>query len=292
MALRSELAALFLLPLLAVRLAGQEREVQHHTASDPEGRLLVYYAAALAFTAIGPGRGTPPWATSVGAELSYVPQLSRAERTPGTDKPEASNLAPILPRLRFAMNAPGGLSVEAGWVPPLRVFDAHAHLFALAASRPIDVGSRTTVTPRIAAAGGWVRGAITCYDDLPDAGPDHALYYSAICNARESDDRYSPRQFSGEVIVARRSSGGVTPYLGAGVRRDDIRFDVGVKLDDGSRDTDQPILLLEATRFFATGGLKWDPGRWPPVAAELFYEPGSLLTIRLRMDLWSWRPSP
>ena len=289
MTLRPAVAALSLLPLLAPLVFGQQREVQHHVASDPEGRLLVYYAAALGFSAIGPGTSAARWKAAIGAEVSYVPPLSRAERTPGTDKPEASNLAPILPRLRFSLAGPGGLGIEAGWVPPLRVFDAQAHLFALALSRPIALGSATTLTPRIAAAGGSVEGAITCYDDLPDAGPDHALYYSAICHGRESDDRYSPRQLSAEAIVSRRSGRGLTPYLGAGFRRDDIRFDVGVQRDDGSRDPDQPILLLEATRFFATGGIEWDTGRAPPVAVEVYYAPGSLVTVRARMDALVWR---
>jgi hypothetical protein len=136
-----------------------------------------------------------------------------------------------------------------------------------------------------------VSGASPCYDDLPHAGPDHELDYAAICHGRESDDRYSPRQLSAELLVAKRS-GRLAPYLGAGVRRDDIRFDVGVKRDDGSRDPDQPILLLEATRFFATGGVEWNPGRGLPIAAEVYYAPGSLITVRVRVDAVVWGRAP
>jgi hypothetical protein len=225
----------------------------------------------------------------LGLELSYIPQLSRAERTAGTDKPESSNLTPMLPRLRFALTTPGRVRVEAGWVPPVRVFEAEAHLIGLALSRPIATVAGITVTPRIAGATGRARGAITCYDDLPEQGPDHLTYYVAVCNGRSSDDYFDPRQLSAEVIAAHEGSGSLTPYLGAGARRDDVRFDVRVIRDDGSRDPDQPILTLEATRFFAVAGVEWNAPGLPRIAGEAYYVPGSLITARARIDAWVFR---
>jgi hypothetical protein len=288
--LRFTLAAA-LLPLLAGSIPAQAREVRSHDVSDPEGRLLGFYASAVAFSGIGPGRVDGSWETVFGLELSYIPQLSRAERTAGSDKPESSNLTPLFPRFRIALTTPGQVRIEGGWVPPVRVFDARAHLYAIAVARPVATFGRVILTPRLAASGGRARGAITCYDGLADGGPDHALYFSAVCHGRQSDDHFDPLQLSAEISAARMPrAGSLTPYLGVGVRRDDIRFDIGVLHADGTRDQDQPILTVETTRGFVTAGLEWDAPRWPRLVGEVYYVPGSLITARMRIDAWTWRP--
>ena len=245
---------------------------------------MAFYAAALAVSAVGTGAADPPWSISAGIELSHIPRLSRKQRTAGFDKPEASNLSPVLPRARIAISTPGGLRVEGSWLPPITVFDARANLYAIALSKSMVRRGSIVVTPRLAAAGGQARGAITCNDALLHGTPSEQVYYGAVCHVRQSDDRFEPRQLSAELIVSRPVGSRLVPFVTAGVRRDDMRFDIGVRRSDGTRDTDHPVLVMRATRPFAAGGATWRSSR-ADAGAELYYAPGSLLTVRLRADV-------
>ena len=245
---------------------------------------MAFYAAALSVSAIGTASAPPPWSVSAGIELSHIPQLSRRQRTAGFDKPEASNLSPVLPRARLSLGTPGGIRLEASWLPPVSVFDARANLYALAVSRPISSEWPMVVTPRLAAAGGRARGAITCNDALLRGTAPEQVYYGAVCHARQSDDHFSPRQLSAEVIVSRARDRRIVPFATAGLRHDDVRFDIGVRRVDGSRDLDHPVLVMTATRPFVAGGAVWRASR-ADAGAEVFYAPGSLVTVRFRLDI-------
>jgi hypothetical protein len=90
----------------------------------------------------------------------------------------------------------------------------------------------------------------------------------------------------GELVVARAIPGAaVTPYAAVGVRADRSRFDVGVITGDGSRDQDQPILELRATRPHLLAGADWRVAPRLRAAGELFWAPGSVLTVRLHGSL-------
>jgi hypothetical protein len=278
-------------PLVALMLAAlpvpiwaQVRQIQHHTFDDPEGRLMAFYAAALAVSAVGPGAASDGWSMSGGIELSLIPRLSRRQRTAGFDKPESSNLSPVIPRIRIAISTPGQLRIEGSWLPPITVFDARANLYSLAVSRTIASRGSFIVTPRLAAAGGRARGAITCNDALLRGTPSEQVYYARVCRARESDDHFEPRQLSAEVIVGRSSASRLVPYATVGVRHDDTRFDIGVHRADGTRDPDHPVLVSRTTRPYFAGGATWRAGR-TAAGAELYYAPGSLVTVRARFDV-------
>jgi hypothetical protein len=249
-----------------------------------------FYAAAVAFSSIGLTTATTPWEVSAGVEFSYLPRLSRAERSAGFDKPESSNLSPVIPRPRISVTVPGAVRVEMSWLPPVRVFGAKANLSSLALSRTVSAGYGITVTPRFTATGGRVRGPITCNDDLLEGTESEALYFRAVCGNRESDDHFEPDQVSGELIVGRQAgSSRLTPYVGVGIRRDDVRFDIGVLSDTGRRNPEHPVLAMRATRPFVVGGTLFDDGRGRRIGAELYYAPGSLLTARVRGELRVWK---
>lgn len=245
---------------------------------------MAFYAAALSVSAIGTAAAGSPWSVGAGIELSHIPQLSRRQRTAGFDKPESSNLSPVLPRARLSLGIPGGVRLEASWLPPVSVFDARANLYALAVSRPIASDWPVVVTPRLVASGGRARGAITCNDALLRGTPSEQVYYSAVCHARQSDDHFSPRQFSAELIVTRARDTRIVPFATAGLRYDDVRFDIGVRRPDGSRDVDHPVLVMTVTRPFVAGGAVWRASR-ADAAAEIYYAPGSFVTVRVRVDV-------
>ena len=276
-------ATIVLLVLFANTGESQTREIQRHEHDDPEGRLMAFYGAALAVSAVGTGIADTPWTIAAGLELSLIPRLSRAQRTAGFDKPESSNLSPVLPRARISVSTPGRLRFEGVWLPPVEVFDARANLYAFAASHSIDGPYDLQVVPRLTVAGGRARGAITCNDALRTGTPSEQVYYGAVCHARESEDFFEPDQLSGEVIVSREVRPGIAPFVGAGARRDDTRFDIGVRRADGSRDPDHPVLVMRSVRPFLTGGATWRTGR-ATAGGDVYFAPGSLITARIRID--------
>jgi hypothetical protein len=164
------------------------------------------------------------------------------------------------------------------------------------------------LTPRLSFSGGSVTGAVTCNHDLLERGGGDSLYYEKVCHGHESRDHFRPRAASAELIAAPRAGGGdagggwwrdrLRPYAGLGVRSERTRFDVGVRGYDGSFDPTYPALELRVTRGYGFAGATWVAGGeradgsrggagWVAarlaalrLSAELFYAPGSLVTLR------------
>jgi hypothetical protein len=273
--------------LCAIPVRAQERPVERHGFSGPEGRLLAFYSASMAFS---PAGLTSAGRLSFGVEVSYVPYLDEAQRRPSIDKPEATNLAPLFPRPRVGVRL-RGLHLEGSWVPPLRLFDVEANLVGASVSGIAWQGNGWAMAPRLWVTAGRVRGAITCAASaMLDKGPDLATYYAAVCHGRESDDWFEPRMLGAELLASRLlRDGAILAYAGAGGRLDRSRFDIGVLRSDGSRDPDHPVLELRATRPHLTAGATWKPRSPIAVGGELFWAPGSLLTARATMR---WNAAP
>jgi hypothetical protein len=260
---------------------GQGRVRERHDFDDPEGRLIGFYSAALLFSPLGPPERARAWALDAGVEVEYIPQLSKAQRTAFQDKPEATNLAPMLLRPRVSLVLPGALHAQASWVPPVRVFDVEANLFSVAVTRALEPRG-ITIAPRLLATWGKVRGSITCFEDLREGTQNEFVYYSEICNSRTSDDHFKPRHLAAEVLVSRGMPRlPFLPYAGIGVLREKTIFDIGVLRSDGSRDLDHPILELRATRAYGFLGGTVNAWRSTRFTGELFYSPGSLFTARV-----------
>jgi hypothetical protein len=252
-------------------LAAQGRELTRYGAGAPEAKLMLYYSSAVAFSPVGipygveqpsrmaaaPGRIRSRLEAAV--EVSYLPPLSTEQRTTGSDKPESTNLAPLFARPRLAARLPGGLGLELSWIPPVRVFDVKANLFAGALSRSFALPGRVHLVPRAALLAGRVEGPITCNRETAvDRGAALATYFTYVCYSNDSRDYFEPAHVSGELLVARTSaSGRWQPYLSAGARAERTRFDVGVIRRDGSRDFDQPILEVKTARAYGTAGASW-----------------------------------
>lgn len=284
---RYAFAAAVLLAGMPAAAAAQDRVTEEHGASEPEGRLLAFYAAAVAFS---PAGFLSDDALTLGLEVSYIPWLDASRRRPFADKPEATNLAPVFPRPRVAARLPGGFRAEASWIPPLRVFDVRANLFAIALTRPVAAVGSVTLAPRLWATAGRVRGAMTCNEDtMLGHGVELQTYYLNICHGRESEDWFEPRLVAGELVALRALRPTLDAYLVAGARYDRTRFDIGVLYPDGSRDPDHPILELRATRPHFALGAVWETAARFGAGLEAFYAPGSLFTVRAS-GRWAWRP--
>ena len=288
---------------LPVVARAQEREVKTYSTGTPEAKLMLYYSSSVAFSPLGVPFGVERPATTTGVAdggapsrvelsvvISYLPPLSAEQRTAASDKPEATNLAPIFPRPRLSARLPGGFGLELSWIPPLRVFDVKANLFAGALSYSFALPSRFSLVPRVSVLAGRVEGPITCNSDMA-SGTDVALarYYSFVCYGNDSRDYFEPRHLSGELMAAHTStSGRWESYLTAGARAEWSQFDVGVIREDGSRDPDQPILEVEATRAYGAVGTSWFGIPRTRLAAELYYAPGSVFTGRVLAGVRLW----
>jgi hypothetical protein len=263
--------------------------VETHRATEPEGRLLAYYSATMAFSPLGELAARTRWTFAV--EATYIPKLNENQRRASIDKPETTNLAPVLPRPRLTVRAPLGFVIEGSWVPPVRVADATLNLFGAAVSRTVATWRGIDVTPRLSAVTGRARGAITCSKDATETGEvDLAVYYANVCHGNDSDDWFEPRQLAGEVVLSRPfATTRGSAYVAAGGRIDRTRLDIGVQRDDGTRDTDHPIVKLRDTRPHVAAGARWSIRSGVHTAAEWFYAPGSISTLRLLVGLGGGR---
>ena len=264
------------------------REVQRYELESAEGRLLGFYSSSLAFTPLGTASLNKDRSLSaeLSLEMGYIPHLNGAQRSAGFDKPEASNLSPILPRPRVTILLPAHFEIEGSWLPPVRVQDARANLFAASLKRSFALG-RFAFSPRLTFMDGRIEGAITCNRSLGEGSVSDIQYFAFVCHANESEDRFEPRHLAFDVTLSRGPRvWQAESYLGVGVRREWTRFDIGVIRSDGSRDPDHPILEMDATRAYGVIGLQWDPVGRARYAAEVGYTPGSLVTGRIMMG---WR---
>lgn len=268
-------------------LHAQGRELERYGPGSAEARIMLYYSSTVAFSPLGAHAvagtlGGVERRFEGAVELSFLPPLSAKQRTAGSDKPEATNLAPLFARPRVSARLPGAAVLELSWIPPVRVFDVRANLFAGAISRSFTVTPAISIVPRASFVAGRVEGPITCNRETADEG-DAALatYYATVCYGNDSNDYFEPRHVSGELLMTRSMPGARwQPYVSAGARAERTRFDVGVIRRDGSRDTDQPILEVKTTRAFGTIGASWFGLPRTRLAGELYYAPGSVLTVR------------
>ena len=280
-------------------VAAQSRELQRYGAGAPEAKLMLYYSSTVAFSPLGipfgverassTSSGTSP-RLEAAVEVSYLPDLSLEQRTTGSDKPEATNLAPLFPRPRLGTRLPGGFGLELSWIPPVRVFDVKANLVAGALSRSFALTSGLRIIPRASVLAGRVEGPITCNRETALEG-DAALitYFSFVCYGNDSRDWFEPRHVSGELMFERATTTARwQPYVSAGARAERTRFDIGVIRRDGTRDNDQPILELKSTRAYGTAGASWFVVPRTRLGAELYYAPGSALTGRVVAGVRLW----
>ena len=295
------LAAALGLVAATTPLSAQAREIERYGSGAPEGKLMLYYSSTVAFSPLGvpygTGRASRTSATGrdmpkleAAVEVSYLPALSLEQRTTGSDKPEATNLAPLFPRPRLGIGLPGGVGLELSWIPPVRVFDVKANLFGGALSRSFTLTNSVRIIPRAAVLVGRVEGPITCNrETAADGDAALATYFSLVCYGNDSRDYFEPRHLSGEVMFARASaSGRWQPYVSAGALAERTRFDVGVIRRDGVRDHDQPILEVKTTRAYGTLGTSWFGVPRTRLAGELYYAPGSVLTGRVLAGVRLW----
>lgn len=266
--------------LLALSAAVAEAQVLCTPTKDShEAQLFAALAVPLAYaTAEAPG-ALAPGRVRVGLEGTYLPNIDETTRTatqcrPGKG-PEHTDLLFAFPRPRATVGLPGGLQLEASWIPPIRLNGVQSNLLGVALSRGIALGAgRTALTIRAHGTVGRVRAAITC----PDEELDNPT--SECFQGTRSDDRYHPNSAGLEGVVGWALGGGrVRPFVGGGVNLLRPRFQVNFTNQFGQLDDTKVEVNL--TRGALFGGATWAIGRGVDLSGEIYGAPGDAVTGRL-----------
>ncbi len=251
-----------------------------------EAKVLATFAVPLGFGPLAAPAPTRPGALRITLEGTYLPKLDSATRTatvcrPGKG-PENTDLIFAVPRPRVAIGLPGGLLLEASWIPPVRLNGVKANVGAIALGRGFAVGNGPmTAGIRLHTTFGLVEAPITC-DDAALADPASECFQGT-----RSNDKYHPTMFGAEGSLGWRFGGGrVRPYLGGGVNLLRPRFEVGFTNRFGS--TDSTRVEVNLTRAVLFGGVMWQAGHGLDVTGEVYSAPADAVTGRVGLS-YAWR---
>jgi hypothetical protein len=205
-----------------------------------------------------------------------LPKVESATATPTVCRPgkgpEHTDFLFALPRPRIGLPLPGGLALEASWIPPIRIAGVKANLFAFSLAKAFGLRHGLAAAIRAHAAVGSVRAPITC-DQNALADPVSECFRGTL-----SDDRYSPNVYGADVSLG---FGGraLRPYLGGGYNRLESRFQVNFRNQFGSVDSTRVNVSLN--RMVVFGGASWQLREQLTVTGELYAAPADAITARI-----------
>jgi len=244
-----------------------------------EAQLFAAFSVPLAFGPVESPRMPAPGGLRVGLEVTYLPDIDEEIRTPTICRPgkgpENTDLLFALARPRAELRLPGGVALEASWIPPLRVNQVRANLVAVAVQRAFAIGGGSTLLAiRLHGTFGLVRAPITCNDEaLEDAA-------SECFQGTRSDDKYHPNIFGAEGSLGWSLGGGrVRPFVGGGVNLLRPRFQVNFTNQFGQLDNRRVEVNLTQGVLFA--GASWAAGPKLGLAGGIYASPGDAVTGRV-----------
>jgi hypothetical protein len=241
-----------------------------------EAKTMATFAVPLAFS-----RGSAPDlfpGFTAGVELAYLPKVSDATATPTTCRPgkgpEHTDLLFAVPRPRIGMPLPFGLSLQASWIPPIRLNGVKANLFGVSVEKAFGRLDGLVAAIRAHATFGSVRAPVTCDDEaLLDAT-------SECFGGTRSDDRLSPNIMGLDVAVGGSLAGGrLRPYGGAGYNRLQPRFQVN--FTDQFGELDDRRVEVDLDRLVLFGGATWQVAERLGLTGELYAAPSDAVTGRV-----------
>jgi hypothetical protein len=240
-----------------------------------EAKTMAIFAVPLAFS-----RGSAPDlfpGFKAGLELAYLPKVSDARATPTICRPgkgpEHTDLLFGIPRPRFGMPLPLGLTLQASWVPPVRVNGVKANLFGISLEKAFGLAGLVAAV-RAHATFGSVHAPIVCDDDaLQDVT-------SECFGGTRSDDRLSPNIMGLDLAIGGSMAGGrLRPYGGAGYNRLQPRFQVNFINQFG--EADHRRVTVDLDRLVVFGGATWQLTEQLGLTGELYAAPADAVTGRL-----------
>jgi len=239
---------------------------------------MAVFAVPLAFSAAGAPAVNPAGRFFIGLEGSYVPKVDRAIAAPDVCRPgkgpENTDLVFAIPRPRVSLTLPAGFSVEASWLPPLRISEAKANLVGLAVSRTTSLkGGAILLDLRAHGTFGVIHGPITCNDAaLQDATSECYL-------GTRSDDAFRPNMVGFQVALGWKLGPLIRPYVGGGYNHLAPRFQVNFTNAAGMTDRRKVTVDLERAALFA--GASWQATSRVELSGEIYSAPTDAVTGRL-----------
>ncbi len=272
------LGAAAALALAATAAAAQGSADCYPSRDSHEAQTMAIFAVPLAFSAVAAPGGHPPGRVQVGLEVSLVPNVDRQTATPTfcrPDKgPEHTDLLFAAPRPRGSLALPAGFLIEGSWIPPIRIAEVKANLFAIGISRVTRLNrSGAVLSLRAHGSFGVIKAPITCDDAaLEDA--------ASVCyQGTRSDDAYQPNVIGLEASIGWRLGSALRPYIGAGVSHLAPRFQVNFTDQFGEVDRTKVIVDMGRGALFA--GLTWSATPALEVSGELYSVPADATTGRV-----------
>ena len=241
-----------------------------------EAKTMATFAVPLAFS-----RGSAPDlfpGFTAGLELAYLPRVSDATATPTICRPgkgpEHTDLLFAIPRPRIGMPLPLGLSLQASWVPPLRVNGVKANLFGISVEKAFGRYDGLVAAVRAHATFGSVQGPITCDDKALENAASECF------GGTRSDDRLSPNILGLDLALGGSLAGGrLRPYGGAGYNRLQPRFQVNFTNQFGELDNTR--VEVDLNRLVVFGGATWQLAERLGLTGELYVAPSDAVTGRV-----------
>lgn len=250
-----------------------------------EAKLLAFYSVPITFSALDAPNRESAWHIEIQAEVSPVPtpdpSLEHASECFTASAKQHSRLTSVFARPRVLVTLPLGLAIEASYIPPVRVGDAHPHLGSAALSETVPLAGfgpfgSSAVMVRADGTIGHVRGPITCaQSSLQQSEPDSACY-----GDRPSNDTFSPTMFGVEGVYGVKSRGGRFEFFaGTGMTWLRPRFEVGFTNLEGVLDNTRVEVNIE--RWSVLGGATLNlPARFA-LTTEVYSVPKDVTTWRL-----------
>jgi hypothetical protein len=178
-------------------------------ANSNEARLLAFYEAPIVFSTADAPMRLAPGSVALTGELTGVPAAPKNVQETNfcyAAKQDATNLSPLLPRLRIAVGLPLGFAVEGAYLPPVTVDRAQPNLGSLALSytrsllAPVAEASGVGLVMQLRAHAtmGSVKGPITCPSSALQTSNEGQPCFGTV----PSDDAFFATSEGGEGTLA------------------------------------------------------------------------------------------
>jgi hypothetical protein len=250
-----------------------------------EAKLLAFYSVPIAFSTLEAPRRKSAWHLELQAELSPIPTadpaLEHATECYTASSQQHSRLTSVFARPRLLLTLPLGLAIEASYIPPVRIGDAHPNLGGAAISETAPLSGfgpfgSSALMLRAHGTFGHVSGPITCAESsLQQTDPEAGCYGN-----RPSDDTFKPNMYGLEGVYGVSIRGGrIDLFAGSGVTWLKPRFEVGFTNLDGF--TDNTRVEVDLTRVSVLGGATLHlPGSFA-LTGEVYSVPKDATTWRV-----------
>jgi hypothetical protein len=276
-----------LLGAVALVLSASAAVAQCKVASSSnEGKLLAFYSIPLVFSAATSPETMRAGAIRVGFEAEYIPKPNAEIQKTGKcflQKSEHTSLSPMFGRPRLTIGLPGGVAIEASYLPPVKIADAKPNLGSVAISQTRHFDAITAngvnVMARANATFGNVKGPITCpRSALQTTSPTSACYGTS-----PSNDTFAPNMYGVDLLVGTTpATSGLSFYGGLGANQMDPHFQVGFTDGNGQPDRTKVQLENPVIRVSLTAGAAARVGARFDLGAQVYSVPQDVTTFRIQ----------